>query len=164
LHTLYLDDSKEKEKNSNIIIANQMNHSTSTRDLNYARLDFIFPNVKTSTQLKYLQFCLRYFAYFNLLDFDLDSSLLANTIEEENILETTQKLNYNNSLALRYSKKHARNQSSISTTLQQQELVVKKVKLVDLYSISFSTTASIILLDLLKEFLNNSNAVFTCLE
>ncbi len=160
LDTLFLDDSKE---NDSSIIANQMNHSLTTQDLNYARPNFIFPNIKTSVQLKYLRFCLRYFAYFNILDFDLDSSLLANAIEEENIINTNAKLDYNNSLALRYSKKHTRNISSISTALQTEQ-VVKKVKLVDLYSISSSTTASNILLNLLREFINNSNAVFTCME
>jgi len=164
LNTLYLDNAKSKEQDLSTIMANQMNHSSSTRDLNYARPDFIFFNVKTSVQLKYLQFCLRYFAYFDILDLDLGSSLLASAIEEENVLETNQQADYSSSLALRYSRKHARNVSSISTALQQEQQVVKKVKLVDLHSISSSTTASVVLLDLLKEFLNVPTAAFTCAE
>ena len=46
--------------------------------------------------------------------------------------------------------------------MQQEQQVVKKVKLVDLHSISFSTTALVVLLDLLKEFLNVLTAAFTC--
>ena len=105
---------------------------------------------------------MHYFAYFDILDLDLGFSLLASAIEEENVLETNQQVDYSSSLALRYSRKHTRNVFSIFTALQQEQQVVKKVKLVNLYFISFSTIALVVLLDLLKEFLNVPIAAFTC--
>jgi len=48
LNTFYLDDAKSKEQDLSTIIANQINYSSSTRDLNYAKPNFIFLNVKTS--------------------------------------------------------------------------------------------------------------------
>jgi hypothetical protein len=55
LNTLHLSKSKsQEEKDSSKIIANQINNLANTRDLHYARPDFVFFNVKTSVQLKYL--------------------------------------------------------------------------------------------------------------
>jgi hypothetical protein len=43
------------------VIASQMNHSLNVEELTYARNITTLSNIKGSTQLKYLNFCLRFF-------------------------------------------------------------------------------------------------------
>ena len=62
-----------------------------------------------------------------------------------------------------FSKKHSRDKSSISTSLTE-ERILKRVKVKDLLNVSTSTSSSIVLNDLLKEFLNNPNAIYKIRE
>jgi superfamily II DNA helicase RecQ len=195
--SLSLEEGEEGEEGEcfNTIIASQMNHSLNVEELHYARPTSTFSNVKNSTQLKYLSFSLRFFHYFNILEVDLSSNLMASALQLENALRENTKDDLSNTLALRFNKtspssssppptlplpppslnnnnekslilssrKHLRNASSISSALQREQ-VLKRVKLKDLQSISSSTSSSKVLLSLLREFLNDREASFRCLE
>ena len=176
-----LDSEESLSSNTQSIISKQMNHSVNTEKLHYARPTFLLPNIKINIQLRYLQFCLRYFEFFDLLQPNLESNTLSNTLQAKDILEKNNKDSVINSIALRFSKssipsvasfsilssassrKHSRNISSISTFLQDSR-IVKKVKLLDLQNISSTINTSSTLSNLLKEFLNNKNAVYKSIE
>ena len=150
----------KNSSNSNKIQASQMNHSINTEELHYGRSSLSFSNIKANSQLEYYNFCLRYFEFFELDTIDLNISSFINLLKQREVVNNSSKLSNNTELALRYnSKKHSRQQSSISNSLNK-EVVIKKVRTKDLISISSLTSSNIILLDLLKEFLNNPLAQF----
>jgi hypothetical protein len=128
-----------------------MNYSLSVEELNYARNKAVFANVKSNTQIRYLQFCIRYFKYFGLYALDPESNLLVGALQAESEIRQRSKTDFNNSFALSYtrspptplprgsndnnkgsaslsSKKHLRNASSISTALLGSQ-PLKRVKL-----------------------------------
>ena len=150
----------KNSSNLNKIQASQMNHSINTEELHYGRSSLSFSNIKANSQLEYYNFCLRYFEFFELDTIDLNISSFINLLKQREIVNNSSKLSNNTELALRYnSKKHSRQQSSISNSLNK-EVIIKKVRTKDLISISSLTSSNIILLDLLKEFLNNPLAQF----
>jgi hypothetical protein len=53
-----------------------MNHSTSVKELHYGRSASTLLNVREGVQKRYLSFCLRFFAYFHILDLDLKAKTL----------------------------------------------------------------------------------------
>jgi superfamily II DNA helicase RecQ len=164
--------------NHSAIKANQMNHSINTEELNYGRKASTFRNIRGDLQSKYLEFCLRYFDFFciNQSAFAINSFL--NNLEISNIVINNSKQTASNTLALRYSKssnesiqdisisqsrKHTRQASSINTSFNNEQ-VIKKIKIRSLNFLSTATSTSPLLLELLKEFLNNKNADFTIPE
>ena len=180
-----LDQGGESKGDSRDIAARQMNHSIGVEQLHYARPAFLLPNVRGNLQLKYLQFCWRYFAFFDLLGHSPKSGgTAAPARARENLGQSSRDL-VANSLALRFNKaslhssltpasssssitlglsrKHSRSASSLSAVLQDKT-PLKKVKLLDLQEISSSTTSSIILLNLLREFLGNAEACYKSQE
>ena len=102
--TLLDIEQKEEKEDFTSVIANQINHSLNVEELNYARNSNVFPNVKGSTQIKYLQFCFRFFKYFNILSFNLDSNLFVSALQIENRLKEENLNKFNNTFALVYSK------------------------------------------------------------
>ena len=180
-----LDQGGESKGDSRDIAARQINHSIGVEQLHYARPAFLLPNIRGNIQLKYLQFCWCYFAFFDLLGHSPKSgSTAAPARARENLGQSSRDL-VANSLALRFNKaslhssltpgsssssitlglsrKHSRSVSSLSTVLQDKT-PLKKVKLLDLQEISSSTTSSIILLNLLREFLSNAEACYKSQE
>jgi hypothetical protein len=77
-------------------------------------------------------------------------------------LQEEKGISNSSSIALPF-RKHLRNTSSISKVLQDNR-PLKKTKLLDLQSISSSTTSSKVLLSLLQDFLCDKDALFTCKE
>jgi hypothetical protein len=55
-----------EESSLSKLAATQMNHSTKVEELNYARTTSTFSNTRSSLQLVYLSFCLRFFRFFKL--------------------------------------------------------------------------------------------------
>jgi len=107
---------------------------------------------------------LRYFDFFELNAVDLNLDLFINNLKRREQFNNSEQLSNNSELALRFNlKKHSRQKSSISTLLQQ-DIILKKVLTKDLISISSLSSSNIILLDLLKEFLNNLAAKFRIKE
>jgi superfamily II DNA helicase RecQ/predicted RNA binding protein with dsRBD fold (UPF0201 family) len=173
-YTLLLE---EEEKDLNKLVASQSNHSSRVEDLNYGRSNLIFHNINSNLQFKYLQFCLRYFAYFKLDLLDIQVESYKNQLSIQNRLRKNESLNIVNSLAIKYSKtsslsqlessssstsrKHSRQVSSISST---SLVVPKKVKTIDLYNLSSLDTSSNVLPSLLQEFLQDNKASFRSLE
>ena len=170
--TLLLEEEEDKLKE---LIAAQSNHSSSIEDLNYGRTNSTFNNINSNLQFKYLQFCLRYFAYFNINSIDILVESYKNLLKIKNKLIIEESLNVSNSLALRYNrsinlkelessntlnKKHNRQISSISSDIK----VIKRVKTSDLIQLSSLDLNSNTLSSLLKEFLQDNNASFKSLE
>jgi superfamily II DNA helicase RecQ len=169
-YTLDLEEDL-KEKDYNTIISGQMNHSFLTKQLNYGRFNTTFKNIRGDSQFKYLQFCLNYFTFFNILEMDLEEGTNLNKSEENNIsilylneelkrkkLEEESKIN-----ALAFSKKHSRAKSSISSSLEK-DISLKKLKLKDLYSYSSLSILDSNLELILKEFLKDESASFKSKE
>ena len=166
-NTLLLE---EKSSEFSELVAMQSNHSLKVEDFNYARSSLVFSNISSNFQFKYLQFCLRFFAFFkiNLIDFSLDS--YQSELRIKNNLEKNNNLNIANSFAIKfikvdnnlnYSKKHSRQISSISTSLTP---ISKRVKTKELINLSSLELSSNILSNLLKDFLGDSSASFRSLE
>ena len=174
---LGLEEEREDEESLSSIKANLMNHSIATEELHYGRSKVIFSNIRGNLQIKYLQFCLEYFKFFSLNNIGFNHKSFENTLSiRENIRTMTQD-SFNNSLALRFSKfqepsqelpqellssnsrKHSRQVSSISTSILQADRV-KRVLVKDLLNISSSILGNRVLNNLLKEFLNDSKAVY----
>ena len=168
---------QEEENSLTKLVASQSNHSTRVEDLNYARSSFSFSNIRSNLQYKYLQFCLRYFAYFKLDLIDAQVESYKNQLRIKNSQQREENLNTANSLAIRFSKtipievldssssnigrKHRRQASSIASTSLR---VPKKIKTLDLINLSSLSSTSSILSSLLQEFLQNSSASFRSLE
>lgn len=70
--SLVLLDKEQELEDLRDVRAAQMNHSLHTEELHYARTTTTLANTKGSVQLRYLQFCQRYFAFFELQDASLD--------------------------------------------------------------------------------------------
>ena len=173
---LALEEEREDVDSLDSIKANLMNHSIATEELHYGRSKVIFSNIRGNLQIKYLQFCLEYFRFFSLNNINFNHESFENTLSiRENIRTMTQD-SFNNSLALRFSKskehqelskellsknsrKHSRQVSSISTSVLQADRV-KRVLVKDLLNISTSILGNRVLNNLLKEFLNNPEAVY----
>jgi superfamily II DNA helicase RecQ len=170
--TLTLEEDESSLDTSNIK-ASQMNHSLRTDELHYARSSKTFSNVRGDLQLKYLQFCLRFFDFFKLSTLNPSNNIFINNLVIKTKVERENTLSKANSLALRYCrsieasvslvKKHSRQVSSISSSLSQ-ERVVKKLRTIDLHSISSQTSSSNLLASLLKEFLGDSLAKYKIIE
>jgi len=172
--TLTLKDSLSNDPFKDIK-ALQMNHSSSIEDLHYGRSSTTFLNVKEGIQKRYLEFCLRFFTYFQISNLQVSSNPFISLLKEKDLVDKSFKEVKNNTLALRFSKepslssistsrKHARNKSSIASALQN-DIVVKKVRLGDLNEISStSTSTSSTLSTLLQEFLNSPRATFKIRE
>jgi hypothetical protein len=175
---------EEDKEDTRALIADQMNHTRNVEELHYTRPISTFPNVKTSVQLRYLKFSLRFFNYFDISNVSLSPNPLISALQEENSLESSNRESLVDSLALCYTRsapflphltpsapssatsslvKHSRAVSSISSALQREQKA-KRVKLLDLQAISLSTSPSFILLDLLRDFLSNRGASFRGLE
>jgi hypothetical protein len=142
---------EEDEEDTRALMAAQMNHTRNVEELHYTRPISTFPNVKTSIQLRYLKFSLRFFNYFNISDVSLSPNPLISALEEENSLESSNRESLADSPALCYTRsaplphpppsapssatsslmKHSRAVSSISSALQREQKA-KRVKLVDL--------------------------------
>src|ERR1700721_1613408 len=170
--TLTLEEEENQREDFKMIRASQMNHSVSTEEFSYDRNNTIFLNIRGNLQIKYLQFCLRYFSYFKIEDLELDFNLLVSNLRIKEKVERENIISSANSLALRFSKsiapssfskKHSREKSSISTSLTEEK-ILKRVKIKDLLNVSTFTSSSIVLNDLLKEFLNNLNAIYKIRE
>ena len=144
-----------------------MNHSTRVEDLSYARSNFSFSNIRSSLQFKYLEFCLRYFRFFKIDESNLSLNPFISSIRAKYSQIEEEKLSIANSSAIKFSKpstlKHRRQESSISSSLQN-DLVLKKTKTKDLVHLSSLTSSSSLLLDPLREFLGDPQAVFRIQE
>lgn len=158
--------------------ASLSNHTSRVEDMNYARRIHVFRNINSSLQSRYLDFCLRYFSFFNI---DKSYSRLESVIglikiREARTIEGT--LDVVNSYATRFSRslptsevepssslvskgKHRRQASSI-TSLPLR--VNKRVKTSDILSLSSSNNSSLILTSILREFLQEPNALFRSIE
>src|SRR5258706_5427655 len=169
--TLILEVSKDYSDKFQDIRASQMNHSIKTEELNYGRSSTTLVNSRRSLQLRYYEFCLRFFRFFKIDQVDLDSSIFISLLDTKSKIEIDQRQRGLTSLALRYSTiqqnstlgssslKHSRNKSSIDNR------IIKKVKVQDLLDISSSSSLfQDILETLLREFLNNPQAKFKILE
>jgi superfamily II DNA helicase RecQ len=163
-----------EESSLSKLAATQMNHSTKVEELNYARTTSTFSNTRSSLQLVYLSFCLRFFRFFKL---DIPNSTpFLSTISLRNRELEENTLSISNSLAIKYSKgpsttssfepnnrKHLRQVSSISSSLVTNR-VLKKVKTLDLIGLSSLTSSSSLLEGLLQDFLGNNLAIFKIAE
>jgi superfamily II DNA helicase RecQ len=174
---LALEEEREDEDSPSSIKANLMNHSIATEELHYGRSKVIFSNIRGNLQIKYLQFCLEYFKFFSLNNIDFNHESFENTLSIRESIRTMTQDSFNNSLALRFSKskevspalsqelfrsnsrKHSRQASSISTSVLQADRV-KRVLVKDLLHISTSILGNRVLNDLLKEFLDDSEAAY----
>ncbi|OBT70933.1 hypothetical protein VF21_10102 [Pseudogymnoascus sp. 05NY08] len=165
------------------IRALQMNHSTTTEEFNYGRSASTFVNVKEGVQRRHLEFCLRFFAYFHILNLSADPPHPFASALGDRGHRGGPKTAQGSMLALRFqkgaasslpsttssssgSRKHLRGRSSITSALQNN-LIVKRVRVrVDELNnmSSSSTSASPTLLHLLQEFLNDPLASFRVRE
>ncbi|OAF61607.1 hypothetical protein VC83_02272 [Pseudogymnoascus destructans] len=154
------------------IRALQINHSTSVEELHYGRSTSTFSNVREGVQRRYLEFCLRFFAYFHISDLDVNSHPFAGALRDKEMLDESFRGDLQRAkgsmLALRFYKgptssspplasgrKHLRGRSSIASALQD-DFAAKTVRLEDLNNMSSSlTSTSTTLLYLLREFLSN---------
>ena len=166
----------ENDENSlNKLIALQSNHSSKVEDLNYGRNNTTFNNINSNLQFKYLQFCLRYFAFFKINSFNSEVESYKTQLKIKNNLEQSNSLNIINSLAIRYSKdniikdlsnssnnkKHSRQISSINSSSFRAN---KKIKTLDLLNLSSLSNTTFILKDLLQDFLQDNNSNFRSQE
>ena len=155
------------------IISGQMNHSFNTKELVYGRLISNFRDIKYNTQVQYLKFCYSFFKFFNILDFESQKFRVISdqdSIIQSLYLEEQVKKNSRNSIldleALKSgksSKKHLRNQSSISNSLENSS-IVKKLKLKDLLTYSSISFFENNLDRFLQEFLDNPEAKYNTPE
>jgi hypothetical protein len=154
---------KEDNNNLNKLIAGQMNHSLQVEDINYKRKSISFANINSSLQFKYLQFCLRFFEFFDLSNINLNLNSFKNHLKVRNNLINEENLNLNNSLIIKYNKKHQRQVSSINSI---NIPIIKKLKTIDLNNLNnlSLSNSSELLNDLLKEFLQDNNVSFKSLE
>ena len=168
--TLLLEEDLDPNKE---LVALQSNHSSSVENLDYARNARItFSNINSNLQFKYLQFCLRYFAFFKIDSFSLSIDSYRNQLAIQDRATKSNLLNIVNSSAVRYSKtiasslesnskKHSRQVSSISSSVTPFAKRVKTKDLVNLSSLHFSSS---ILTFILQDFLGDSTASFRSFE
>ena len=157
------------------LVALQSNHSSKVEDLNYGRQVFTFKNINSNLQFKYLAFCLRFFTYFKINSIGSQVKSYISSVEIKNIESRERSLNEINRLAVRFSrvdslnedilafnsKKHKRQVSSISSSITPYP---KRLRSSDLLSLSNIGDTSLLLSNILKEFLNNKDAEFRSLE
>ena len=163
---------------SSVITANQMNHSIIIEELNYGRKTITFRNIRGDLQSKYLEFCLRYFNFFKINESNFIINLFLNNLKLNNQVNNSSNIIAANSLALRYfkpiikftlelsnsiNKKYTRQAFSINSFLNNDQ-IIKKIKIKSLNFLSTTITISPILLEFLKEFLNDFKATFIILE
>jgi hypothetical protein len=164
----------------NDIVASQMNHSTSVENMHYARSQFFFKNINSNLQFKYLQFCLRYFAFFKLNSHDLLLDSYTSALRIKDNSEKNTNLGVANSLAVKYFKvtledpiftlqdssskslisnprKHTRQASSINSTTN---LPLKKIKTSDLIKFSSIDSISDILINMFRYFFQDISVCF----
>ena len=173
LSTLLLEEEETTLEGIKSLVASQSNHFKRVEDLNYARTSLVFNNISSSLQARYLDFCLRFFKYFNINSLDILVDSYKNYLSIRNNINLEENLSIANSLAIRYNKgfnpniitassfnpkKHQRQISSISSTNNLQ--VLKKVKTIDLVNLSSISSTSTILTSLLREFLQDKDAKF----
>src|SRR3954453_1029464 len=82
--------------NLNKLIVGQMNYSLQVEDMNYKRKSISFANINSSLQFKYLQFCLRFFEFFDLSNINLNLNSFKNHLKVRNNLINEENLNLNN--------------------------------------------------------------------
>ena len=92
-----------EENSLSKLAASQMNHSTRVEELNYARTTSTFNNTRSSLQLVYLSFCLRFFSFFKLDISNSNPFLSSISLRNKELEEST--LSISNSLAIKYSKR-----------------------------------------------------------
>lgn len=157
------------------LVALQSNHSSKVEDLNYGRQASTFKNINSNLQFKYLAFCLRFFTYFKINSIGSQAESYINSLGIKNIENREHSLNEINRLAVRFSrvdslnkdvlafnsKKHKRQASSISSSITPYP---KRLRSSDLLSLSNIGDTSLLLSNILKEFLNNKDAEFRSLE
>jgi hypothetical protein len=111
-----------------------MNHSTSVEELHYRRSASTFSNVRENVQRRYLKFYLRFFAYFYILDLNVNSYPFIGVLRDKEMLDKSFRGDLQRAkgsmLILRFykgptssspplasSRKHLRSRSSIMSTL-----------------------------------------------
>ena len=175
LDSLSLLLENDKDKSLKELVALQSNHSSKVEDLNYGRQSSTFKNINSNLQFKYLDFCLRFFTYFRVDSIGSLVESYKNSLEINNRNDRERSLNEVNRLAVRFSrtdslnkdlsafnsKKHKRQASSINSSITPYP---KRVRSSDLLSLSNIGDTSLLLNNILKEFLNNKAAEFRSLE
>jgi len=169
--------------NSNLLnnlITSQMNYSTNIKDINYTRSRFSFKNINSNLQFKYLQFCLRYFAFFKINSHDLLIDSYTSTLKIKYNSEKNTNLGIANSLVVKYFKitlkdliitlqdsstkslisnprKYTKQVSSINSTIN---LLLKKIKISDLIKLSSIDSISDILINIFRYFFQDTSICF----